>query len=504
MPDYDLSSHNPPVPSHFLVVICVRAIASARRFYSMSPRQHAKLAWAEAFAGATSLRDACERDEKCKENALGSGQERSWFMNEAISGGAACSDGSDCINGNDSSCSSCFEAEPSTFKCSGASYVQSLDPEPVASSDIVVPSLHLSREASGIGSPFYRLHLDLPMFLNAADFHLVPDTMYAYHVHADASGTFLKHQEPLEFSAFATSPEHYFMIRRPPTSPPPLRPPSCRQAPCGATFATAWRLDADTKIEKTKYSSIQPNGSHTGEHYFIRGVNGYESTRAFLLPQLDPFCSDGTQPQRSGLGDGGKYLCLNDVGSSSDGSINSDGSIDVIEGNSSSSSNNNSCLIYSIGSDNNFDFEKSAYAATGCDIHTFDCTVANATNKPPFVHFHPWCLGRGHMSLMEVIVALGHDNRDISLLKMDCEGCEWAVFSHYRAFVSSGSLRRIRQLSFELHVSSFAAGVLQQFLDMFQWFYASNYRVISWEPNGWGCTEYSLLLDERCGDVCSP
>ena len=108
------------------------------------------------------------------------------------------------------------------------------------------------------------------------------------------------------------------------------------------------------------------------------------------------------------------------------------------------------------------------------------------------------------MSLMEVIVALGHDNRDISLLKMDCEGCEWAVFSHYRAFVSSGSLRRIRQLSFELHVSSFAAGVLQQFLDMFQWFYASNYRVISWEPNGWGCTEYSLLLDERCGDVCSP
>jgi len=129
--------------------------------------------------------------------------------------------------------------------------------------------------------------------------------------------------------------------------------------------------------------------------------------------------------------------------------------------------------FYSIGSDNNFDFEKSAYAATGCDIHTFDCIAVNATNKPSFVQFHPWCLGRGFMSLMDVMVALGHDNREISVLKMDCEGCEWSVLSHYRAFVSSGSMRRIRQLSLELHVSSFAAGVLHQFLDTFQWFYSS-------------------------------
>jgi len=35
-----------------------------------------------------------------------------------------------------------------------------------------VPWLHKSREAADIGSPFYRLYLDLPIFLNAAHFHL--------------------------------------------------------------------------------------------------------------------------------------------------------------------------------------------------------------------------------------------------------------------------------------------------------------------------------------------
>ena len=107
---------------------------------------------------------------------------------------------------------------------------------------------------------------------------------------------------------------------------------------------------------------------------------------------------------------------------------------------------------------------------------------------------------------MKLVARPGHDKREISLLKMDCEGCEWSVFSHYRAFVSSGSMRPIRQLSFEVHFWSFAAGMqnllLQQFFDMFEWFYKSNYRVISWEPNGWGCTEYTLLLDERCSDAC--
>jgi hypothetical protein len=261
-------------------------------------------------------------------------------------------------------------------------------------------------------------------------------------------------------------------------------------------------------VQRTKYSSIEPNGSFVGESYFIRGVNGHESTRMFLLPQLDPFCNDGSQPMRSSSGDGGKYLCLKDVGFN----LQSSGNISDLSSSSKSDSSNsistgivnsgNSCLIYSIGSSNDFEFEKSAYSLTGCDIHTFDCTVGNATNKPPFVQFHPWCLGKGHMSLMQVMAALGHDTREISLLKMDCEGCEWSVFSHYRAFVSSGSIRPIRQLSFEVHFSTYAAAVLEQFFELFHWFYKSNYRVISWEPNGWRCTEYTLLLDERCSDRC--
>ena len=70
-------------------------------------------------------------------------------------------------------------------------------------------------------------------------------------------------------------------------------------------------------------------------------------------------------------GDGGKYLC--NLGSLTQG-----------------------CIIYSLGSNGDFSFERSMVRATPCDVHTFDCTVGPSRVPKRLdsrIHFHRICLG---------------------------------------------------------------------------------------------------------------
>lgn len=55
------------------------------------------------------------------------------------------------------------------------------------------------------------------------------------------------------------------------------------------------------------------------------------------------------------------------------------------------------CVVFSIGSNNQWTFEEAVVKGTRCKVHTFDCTVRNP--QPPDsvrgrVSFHPLCLGR--------------------------------------------------------------------------------------------------------------
>jgi hypothetical protein len=90
------------------------------------------------------------------------------------------------------------------------------------------------------------------------------------------------------------------------------------------------------------------------------------------------------------------------------------------------------CVIYSLGSNNHFDFEEAALAATPCEIFTFDCT----SNPPvqdygPRLHFERICLGDGgagdprFRTLADIAAERGHSR--IDLLKTDIEGFEFAV-----------------------------------------------------------------------------
>ena len=113
----------------------------------------------------------------------------------------------------------------------------------------------------------------------------------------------------------------------------------------------------------------------------------------------------------------------------------------------------NECVVYSVGSNNDFGFEEAVHDLNPtCEIHTFDPTISQPTHRPPYVRFHPYGVGLNSpasssfrlFSIQEIMKHLGHDA--ISILKIDCEGCE------YDAFTRQATLKGIvKQILMEVH-----------------------------------------------------
>ena len=85
------------------------------------------------------------------------------------------------------------------------------------------------------------------------------------------------------------------------------------------------------------------------------------------------------------------------------------------------------CVVYSIGSNNQWDFEADIVKRTNCRVFTFDCTVDGHVpgDIKDRVTFHKICLGSktvggevgSFLPLAKMMSMLGHDH--ITLLKMD-------------------------------------------------------------------------------------
>lgn len=197
------------------------------------------------------------------------------------------------------------------------------------------------------------------------------------------------------------------------------------------------------------------------------------------------------------------------------------------------------CLVYSIGSNNKFEFEESVLREISerCEIHTFDPTVGeDPSNRPANVHFHPWGLaasnyvdksGKQYKTIASIVQELNHAGRRIDLFKIDCEGCEFVTVDGW-----FGKGVDIGQILVEVHgatnkhapgISSFLfpfammagtgtaalrsggkdvemideRGMAKNFLEKLQ---QERYVVFHKEPNiiaGGGCIEYSLIrLDD--------
>jgi len=155
------------------------------------------------------------------------------------------------------------------------------------------------------------------------------------------------------------------------------------------------------------------------------------------------------------------------------------------------------CLVYSVGSNNDFSFETFVQKdiSTKCEIHTFDFgNYAKGAEDAGGVQYHQVGVGIDKppkfKSINTLVKELGHENRVIDIFKIDCEGCEWET-AHYW-FEANVTLR---QIQVELHHLD-----IQKTLKFFDLMYENNYVIfhkeanIAWPAgNGIGAIEYAFL-----------
>jgi hypothetical protein len=213
----------------------------------------------------------------------------------------------------------------------------------------------------------------------------------------------------------------------------------------------------------------------------------------------------GTDVRYHAFGDGPKFIC----------GVDSIAHQTALQG--------KKCLVYSVGSDNVFHFEiaVNSFMHASCEVHTFDPTLEKPFEGGDYATFHPWGLGedgveakfRGKKwsgkSFETIIKELGHQDRTIDVIKIDCEGCEWKTMPPLFELISSGKVK-VNQVLIELH---FDQASPEQMKDFFRAADKAQMRIFHKERNGWGCegkrcVEYSFasetFLREANRDIICP
>eukprot|EP00798_Chlamydomonas_sp_ICE-L_P006840 gene6840-30816_t len=162
------------------------------------------------------------------------------------------------------------------------------------------------------------------------------------------------------------------------------------------------------------------------------------------------------------------------------------------------------CVIYSIGSNNQYEFEESILAKTKCQVFTFDCTVAQGKTLSENHQFHKICIGQSAQagaganfkSLTEVTQMLNHPKIDV--LKIDIEGFEVSVLEDW---IETDPVLPF-QLSIEMHFKPIGPAPFARESEMillFTHLYNLGYAIVSKENNMIGdcCAEYTLIRIEK-------
>lgn len=115
------------------------------------------------------------------------------------------------------------------------------------------------------------------------------------------------------------------------------------------------------------------------------------------------------------------------------------------------------CVVFSLGSNNQWGFEEAMVSATKCRIHTFDCTVegripSHVTDR---VTFHKLCLGppskttpeAKFVTFQQMLEIAGV--RHVTLLKMDIEGFEFEALQEMLR-----SVEMPEQMAIEFHYAT--------------------------------------------------
>jgi len=223
-----------------------------------------------------------------------------------------------------------------------------------------------------------------------------------------------------------------------------------------------------------------------------------ESPHAWYQNNYSPDFTCPHERRIGGMGDGGKWVCdPHRIRAYSEARRTQGG---------------NGCLVYSIGSAGNFEFETGLQKAfrvgddayqNSCEVHVFDIEDFSG-ETPEGLFFHNWGLesstdprtAQGDQrqaenepvfkSFQETVANLGHQGRVIDIFKIDCEGCEWRIYQDLiEAQVD------IRQILVEVHMSPPSA------INFFDSLQQAGFVTFHKEPNiifgGGNCQEYAMI-----------
>jgi hypothetical protein len=277
-----------------------------------------------------------------------------------------------------------------------------------------------------------------------------------------------------------------------------------------STNTAVWKFDSVTKKGQQPQAVVRQSTKHQGhceekldqfqnvwderrkvrndlvkQHTEGTGDSDTNSRLIFDLFEPEAVCITeerfgGSAPRYNSFGDGPKFIC----------------GVDYIHECYNGTQGNDNCIVYSIGSNNEIDFEVAVKDHIGCEIHTFDPTLSTPFIGSAYATFHPWGLGKDGevvnfvtefttMSLESIMKELGHTHRKIDIFKIDCEGCEYDAMPAVFEAIANGTLQ-IDQILIELHQS----------IDVNNFFAAADkagYRITHKERNHWGCDGYKCV-----------
>jgi hypothetical protein len=155
-----------------------------------------------------------------------------------------------------------------------------------------------------------------------------------------------------------------------------------------------------------------------------------------------------------------------------------------------------------LGSNGDFSFEKAIKEQLStAEIHTFDLKLYKCPNNT--CTFHQIRLGNGKdntsKSLKMIMNELGHQNRQIHILKVDIEGSEFDLFEELfnLSLKNKTNIPYIRQILFEIHLDNDQTNAsCQRTHRLFELFRSNYYAIYHKEVNlndPQNVFEYALL-----------
>jgi hypothetical protein len=163
--------------------------------------------------------------------------------------------------------------------------------------------------------------------------------------------------------------------------------------------------------------------------------------------------------------------------------------------------NNTTKLVYSFGSNGDFSFERAIKAELPkAEIHTFDMGLYKCPENVCI--FHQARLGDGKSdnstSLQMIMKELGHEKREIHILKVDIDGSEFKLFDALfkTSLKNQTDIPYIRQILFEIHLIGKGEEPSQRTHQLFELFRSNNYAIFHKEVNLYDPSnvfEYALL-----------